>query len=97
MTDPEKIKTSTGREISKEEMSKVMFVNGDGRITRNSFLPPVVAGKTEKSLVKTIFPVKLIFFFCADHQKLLNNETIQNNYLTQLLIQTVSKDSTVSK
>jgi len=85
LVDPQKLKTAAGREISKEEMSKVMFSEGDGRVTRSSFLPASsVSARVKKSLVKTIFPIKSSFFFCAEHQKLLNNESIQNTYLSQL-------------
>jgi pimeloyl-ACP methyl ester carboxylesterase len=87
ITSPEKIKTSTGREISKEEVGKAMFADGDGSVTRNSFLPrliPIARRSTTTSVSQTIFPIKQTFFFCTEHQKLLNNEAIRNNYLTQL-------------
>ena len=81
---PEKLKTAAGRQISKEEMSRVMFADGDGRVTRRSFLPLAAPARIKRSPVKTIFPVKSSFFFCAEHQKLLNDENIQNTYLTGL-------------
>ena len=84
LVDPDKLKTPAGREITKEEMSKVMLSEGDGRVTRNSFLP-AASNRVKKSLMTTIFPVKSSFFFCAEHQKLLNDENIQNTFLTQLI------------
>lgn len=86
ITSPEKIKTSTGREFSKEEVSKAIYADGDGSVTRNSFLPRLtpIARRSTTSVSQTIFPVKQTFFFCTEHQKLLSNEAIRNNYLTQL-------------
>lgn len=81
LTAPEKLKTSKGREITKEEMIKAMMVDGDGQVTRSSFIPP---GKTRGPASTTLFPIKSTFFFCAEHQQLLNNETIQSSYLTEL-------------
>lgn len=81
LTEAEKIKNSKGHEISKDEMKKVMFADGDGRITRSSFLPVI---KTGKAIVKYLIPTKKTFFACSEHQKLLNDPTIQSNYLTEL-------------
>jgi len=86
ITSPEKLRTSTGRQISKEEVAKAIYADGDGSVTRRSFLPELMttARKGGKSVGQAIFPVKSTFFFCSEHQKLLNNETIRNNYLTVL-------------
>lgn len=86
ITKAEKIRTLSGREISKEEVSKAIFADGDGSVTRKSFLPVLAsANKTAKSAVaQTVFPVKSTFFYCTEHQKLLNNVNIQNSYFTDL-------------
>jgi hypothetical protein len=87
LTKPEKIRTRAGREISKEEVAKAIYADGDGSVTRDSFLPRLasaVSRKGTKDAAAMLFPVKKTFFFCTKHQKLLDNEEIRNNYLTQL-------------
>lgn len=86
LTRPEKITTSRGREISKEAVSKAIYANGDGSVTRKSFLPELAsaARRTKNNAVRTLFPVKSAFFFCAEHQKLLSNEAIRSSYLSAL-------------
>lgn len=85
ISEAEKIKTATGKEFSKEQVAKAIYADGDGRVTRRSFLTelksPVKAGKM---VAQTIFPIKSSFFFCSEHQKLLSDQTIQSNYLTNL-------------
>jgi pimeloyl-ACP methyl ester carboxylesterase len=85
LTEAEKLKTAGGREIPKQDMIKAMFTKGDGRITRSSFLPLTAGGN---SAGKPLFPVKTTFFVCVAHDKLLNNEAIQNNYLGVLVAET---------
>jgi pimeloyl-ACP methyl ester carboxylesterase len=86
VTTPDKIKTSRGREISKEEVSKTIFANGDGSVTRQSFLPEIAstARRARSAMVQTLFPVKSSFFFCTEHQKLLSSPAIQTSYLGHL-------------
>lgn len=62
-----------------------MYADGDGRITRNSFLPVTKDGHSSG---KPLFPIKTTFFTCAEHHRLLDNETIQNKYLTVLAAET---------
>jgi hypothetical protein len=95
ITSPDKIKTARGREVSKEEVSKAIYAVGDGTVTRGSFLPEIKTVSTarrsaENVAAQTIFPIKSSFFFCSEHQKLLNNETIRDNYLTQLASEVVA-------
>ena len=85
ITEPEKIKTSRGVEFSKEQVAKAIYADGDGRVTRRSFLTELKSPvKTSKTVAQTIFPIKSSFFFCSEHQKLLSDQTIQSNYLTAL-------------
>ena len=85
LTEAEKIKTAGGREIPKQELTKVMFANGDGRITRSSLLP---VSRTGTAAGKPLFPIQTSFFACTQHDKLLNNETIQNSYFAELIAET---------
>ncbi|MGI8495909.1 MAG: esterase/lipase family protein [Pyrinomonadaceae bacterium] len=85
ITGAEKIKNSNGTEFSKEEVAKAIYADGDGRVTRRSFLSEIKSPvKTGKTVAQTIFPIKSSFFFCSEHQKLLSDQTIQTNYLTAL-------------
>lgn len=95
LTSADKIRTLTGHQISKEEVNKAMYADGDGSVTRDSFLPLLVSRASTRSVSQTIFPVKKVFFSCTEHQKLLNNETIRTNYLTQLAAEAAA--STVLK
>jgi len=76
LTTPERIRRAGGRELSRDEVAKVMFANGDGRVTRESFLPSVSS--------RPLFPLTIKFFSCAEHQKLLNDQTIATTYLALL-------------
>lgn len=85
ITEPKEIEAAGGRKISKEQVAKAIFSEGDGRVTRMSLLPVLgVPLKTTKAVAQMLFPVKSSFFFCSEHQKLLNDPTIQINYLTEL-------------
>jgi pimeloyl-ACP methyl ester carboxylesterase len=86
MTRPDRISKARGRQVSKEDVSKAIYADGDGSVTRSSFLPEVrtTVRRATDSVARTIFPVKSTFFFCADHQKLLSNEAIRTNYLSAL-------------
>ncbi|MFN6963869.1 MAG: lipase/acyltransferase domain-containing protein [Pyrinomonadaceae bacterium] len=76
LTQPEKIKRPAGGEFSRDEVAKVMFASGDGRVTRDSLLPVVLS--------RPLFPVSIKFFACAEHQKLMNDQTIAGTYLALL-------------
>lgn len=86
LTEPDEIETADGRKINKEEVKKVIYTVGDGRVPRRSLLREVrMSDKDGKETIKAAFPSASTFFFCAPHHTLLNNETIQTNFLTQLV------------
>lgn len=88
ITDARDIKTSSGREIKKDEVKAVMFVLGDGRVTRRSLLAESESSKggTEQ-LVKTAFPVKSSVFGCGLHTSLFLEKTIQDSFLSALVVE----------
>ncbi|MCA1624806.1 MAG: hypothetical protein LC778_13585 [Acidobacteria bacterium] len=88
ITDARDIKTSSGREIKKDEVKAVMFVLGDGRVTRRSLLAESEESKggTEE-LVKTVFPLKSSFFACGLHTQLFLEKTIQDSFLSALVVE----------
>jgi pimeloyl-ACP methyl ester carboxylesterase len=87
ITDARDIKTSSGREIKKDEIKAVMFTLGDGRVTRRSLLAESEESKggTEE-LVKTVFPLKSSLFACGLHTQLFLEKTIQDSFLSALVI-----------
>lgn len=86
LTEPDEIETADGRKIVKDEVKKAIYTNGDGRVPRRSLLREIrIADKDGKEVIKAAFPSESTFFFCAPHHTLLNNETIQTNFLTQLV------------
>jgi hypothetical protein len=88
ITDARDIKTSSGREIKKDEIKAVMFTLGDGRVTRRSLLAESEESKggTEE-LVKTVFPLKSSLFACGLHTQLFLEKTIQDSFLSALVIE----------
>jgi pimeloyl-ACP methyl ester carboxylesterase len=88
ISDARDIKTSSGREIKKDELKAVMFTLGDGRVTRRSLLAESEESKggTEQ-LVKTVFPLKSSFFACGLHTQLFLEKTIQDSFLSALVVE----------
>lgn len=101
ITDARDLKTSSGRTIKKDEVKAVMFTLGDGRVTRRSLLAESEESKggTEQ-LVKTVFPLKSSFFACGLHTQLFLEKTIQDSFLSTLVVektQTLEKGKTKSE
>jgi hypothetical protein len=85
ITEPDSYKTSAGRKITDEEVAKVIYADGDGRVTRSSLLAEYSINNADGNNAQSLFPYSSTFFFCAPHYTLLNNETIQANLFSQLL------------
>lgn len=88
ITDARDIKTSGGRDIKKEEVKNALFTLGDGRVTKSSLLAENEASKggTEK-MVKTAFSVNSSFFACGLHTQLFLEKTIQDSFLSALIVE----------
>lgn len=88
LTDARDIKTSSGREIKKDEVRAAMFTPGDGRVTTRSLLAASEESKggTEE-VVKTIFPLKSSYFACGLHTQLFLEKTIQDSFLSALVVE----------
>jgi pimeloyl-ACP methyl ester carboxylesterase len=82
------IKTASGKVITSKEVKDALFVLGDGRVTRRSLLAESESSKggTEK-MVKTIFPVNSSFFACGLHTQLFLEKTIQDSFLSALIVE----------
>jgi len=88
VTDARDIKTSGGRDIKKEEVKNALFTLGDGRVTRSSLLAENDAsqGGTQR-MVKNAFSVNSSFFACGLHTQLFLEKTIQDSFLSALIVE----------
>lgn len=78
---PRKLKTPDGRELSRREVTRLMYEPGDGRVTRNSLL-----SLTNKSAAFTnLYTV----FACDLHSDVQKNLILQDNALTVILREAV--------
>ena len=88
ITDARDIKTSSGREIKKDEIKAVMFTLGDGRVTRRSLLAESEESKGgTQEMVSNAFPLKSSLFACGLHTQLFLEKTIQDSFLSALVIE----------
>ena len=78
------IKTSTGREIKKDEVKAAMFAIGDGQVTKRSLLAETPNAGPD---LKTLFPVKSSFFACGTHYRLFLEKPIQDSFLSALVVE----------
>ncbi len=78
-------KNSEGRKISKQELKKLLFAPGDGRVTRISLLASNITQINESSpIFRKSLPVSATFF-CEAHDELPNNKIMQDNFLAALI------------
>jgi hypothetical protein len=88
ISDARDIKTSSGREIKRDEVKAVMFALGDGRVTRRSLLAESEASKGgTQEMIKNAFPLKSSFFACGLHTQLFLEKTIQDSFLSALVVE----------
>jgi hypothetical protein len=83
---PREIRTSSGRRISKREVTEAMYAPNDGRVTRRSLLGEDLTGDhRNNSLFGTALPITYSVFACDLHGDLQNNMILQDNALTTLV------------
>jgi pimeloyl-ACP methyl ester carboxylesterase len=75
---PREVKTSSGRKITKREVTEAMYAPGDGRVTRRSLL-----GEGADHL--STFHITYAVFGCDLHGQLQRNANLQDNALTALV------------
>jgi hypothetical protein len=86
LTRPKSLKGSDGRRLKREEVVRVMYAPGDGRVTRDSLLGVGLGGAGRASaLYETPLPVAYAAFACDLHSDLQNNRNLQDNALTLLV------------
>lgn len=87
ITDARDIKTSGGREIKKDEVKAAMFTLGDGRVTKSSLLAENPASEGGTKEIINAFPLKSSFFGCGLHTQLFLEKTIQDSFLSALIVE----------
>ena len=87
ITDARDIKTADGRVIKKDELKAVMFTLGDGRVTKRSLLAEGEASEGGTKEIITAFPLKSSFFGCGLHTQLFLEKTIQDSFLSALVVE----------
>jgi pimeloyl-ACP methyl ester carboxylesterase len=82
---PKGYRTSSGRQVTREETRAKLYAPGDTRVTRRSLLAETI---TEQNYRNSIFRRNLpvtATFFCESHEQLPNSKTMQNNFITALV------------
>jgi pimeloyl-ACP methyl ester carboxylesterase len=82
---PRSYRTSSGRQISREETRAKLYAPGDTRVTRRSLLAETT---TEQNYRNSIFRRNLFvtsMFFCESHNQLPNSKIMQDNFITALV------------
>jgi pimeloyl-ACP methyl ester carboxylesterase len=90
LTQPQKFRATSGRQISRKEATLAMYAPGDGRVTRRSLLAEDRASKHRVSpLFNTALPITYAIFACDLHGDLQNNKILQDNALTALVSEAI--------
>lgn len=89
--DARDIKTSDGREIKKEELKAAMFTLGDGRVTKSSLLAEGAASEGGTKEIISAVPFKSSFFGCGLHTQLFLEKTIQDSFLSALVVESAKQ------
>ncbi|MBD0373226.1 MAG: hypothetical protein ICV60_20475 [Pyrinomonadaceae bacterium] len=86
LTGPRSYNTSTGRRMTRKEVTEAMYLPGDGRVTRRSLLAETLAAnRRTTSLFNAGLPITYAVFSCDLHGDIQNNLTLQDNALTALV------------
>ena len=86
LTRPREVRGSDGRRFSRDEVKRLMFGPGDGRVTRRSLLAETFA--TERpadSPYKTTLPISHSFLICLVHGYIQDSPNVHNGALTFLV------------
>lgn len=90
LTQPQKLRATSGRRISSKEVTLAMYAPGDGRVTRRSLLAEDLAGgRRPNAIFNTGLPIVYAVFACDLHGDLQNNKTLQDNALTALVSEAI--------
>jgi hypothetical protein len=86
LTRPRELRGPDGRRITREEVKRVMFGPGDGRVTRRSLMAETFGGKrpAAHSPYVTTLPIVHSFLICIVHGYIQDSANVQDNVLTFL-------------
>lgn len=82
---PKSLTSTEGKKIAESDVVKVMFIAGDGRVTRRSLMAENLAQQHRaNNIFNTALPLTYAVFGCDLHGYLQNNSILQDNVLTAL-------------
>jgi hypothetical protein len=87
LTRPRELRGTDGRRIPREEVRRLMFGPGDGRVTRRSLMAETFAGQRPAagSPYVTTLPITHSFLICIVHGYIQDSANVQDNVLTFLV------------
>jgi Lecithin:cholesterol acyltransferase len=86
LTRPQEIKGTNGRRFTREEVKRLMFGPGDGRVTRRSLLAETFAeARPADSPYKTTLPIAHSFLICLVHGYIQDSSNVHDDVLTFLV------------
>ncbi len=79
-------KRSDGTKVKEKELEKLLYTDGDGVVTRRSFLTSSLPGaRVRAGNYRTALPVRDVSFTCEIHNQLLSNQEVQNKLFVDLV------------
>ena len=87
LTRPRDLRGTDGRRITREEVRRLMFGPGDGRVTRRSLMAETFAGQRPAagSPYVTTLPIAHSFLTCLVHGYIQDSANVQDSVLTFLV------------
>jgi pimeloyl-ACP methyl ester carboxylesterase len=86
LTKKDSFRRSDGEKVRSDDVERVLYQPGDGRVTRRSLLAETLAAdKRQSVLFDSALPLTYALFACEEHDKLTGNPVIQDNLLTALI------------
>jgi len=86
---PRSFVTSTGKRITKQEVTEAMTAPGDGRVTRRSLLGEDLTSNRNGGVLASPLAFTYAVFGCDLHGQLQRNKTLQDNALSAVIAEAV--------
>jgi pimeloyl-ACP methyl ester carboxylesterase len=87
---PREYSTSSGRKVTKRELTYAMYAPGDGRVTRSSLLGQDLAARRNSSVLASPLALTYAVFGCDLHGQLQRNKSLQDNALTAVVAEAMN-------
>jgi pimeloyl-ACP methyl ester carboxylesterase len=80
-------RNSKGEKVDDKKVKEIMYSPGDGAVTKRSLIAEILSlpGKITNLLPSMTSPLASPFLTCADHGSLLDNKTMQDTFLQEVL------------